>query len=265
MDGAFICGAKVEQLKTMAAGRVAQWPRGYVVRWGVSQGVSQFNALEMTDIVRTAFDAWAAVCGFRHALSTNSAAWNVEVLSRRIDGQFGTLAEAQLPVDERIQTSPERFRLYQWYDTSEAWTLAAGNTGQLVDILRTAVHETGHTIGLGHAPAGSENLMAPQLGPYRTPQDYGQREGLRRYGDPVVEPPGGGGGPGGGGPGGEPNLCDLVLEIAERFARERGIRPAVPETPKLVKSAAQLLAESDLGSAELNNAAGIIRAHLFEK
>lgn len=263
MPDVFICGTPVQQLEALGVDGLAHWARGYRVRWGVVEGIGGFSARETVDIMRAAFDSWAAVCGFLHEYSTNSRAWNVEIRQRRIDGAFGTLAEAQLPVSSQARTNPQALRLRQWYDTSERWTLAEGNTGQQIDLLRTAAHETGHTIGMGHAPSGSNNLMAPSLGLLRGPGDWGKRESLRRYGEPATSGGGDGGGDGGNGGGGNGAAAclELVEAVVDILGRSRGIRPGVEKPPTAVVEAAEFLAASKLGSTEKNNAAAILAAY----
>ena len=172
---------KVPDLAIRSANsRICHWPRGQKVTWTLAMGVGRFSRDQLVDIYRAAWSSWESVCGIRTEYVSSTTSANVVVTARSIDGDGGILAEAQLPcgpVNSRTQ-------LGVWFDLSEEWILAQAMPNQMVDLLRVAAHEFGHSIGIGHAPRSSNNLMAPTVSQIRQPQDWDIAEAARRYGPP---------------------------------------------------------------------------------
>ena len=162
--------------------RQCQWPRGMILKWTVQDAVAPFSKSETRDVMHMAWAQWEAVCGIKTQHVSRGLA-NVTILSQRIDGQNGVLAEAQLPCGN----VSEQTQLWARFDTGEDWTVS-GNLGPSMDLLRVAAHELGHSLGMGHAPQGSRNLMAPTVSNIRTPQKWGIEQSVIRYGQPNQTP-----------------------------------------------------------------------------
>ena len=163
-----------------ANSRLCRWPRGQKVTWTVANPVGRFSREQLQTVYQAAWDAWESVCGVatEHVTSTTSA--NVVITSRVIDGDGGVLAEAQLPCG----AVTARTQLQVWFDLSERWVLTEAMPNQMIDLLRVAAHEFGHSLGIGHAPRSSENLMAPTVSHVREPMVWDIEQAVRRYGPP---------------------------------------------------------------------------------
>jgi len=165
----------------MAAGRMCQWPRGRVITWRIDQVPEEFSDAEYVGIVETACALWEAKSGVRLERTYNQS--DIVLLTRRIDSEFGVLAEAELPCGNPVGRT---FRL--WMDTSEQWVNAQNPPARSMDALRVLAHELGHSLGLGHAPQGSANLMAPSVSSIRGPQQWDVDQAVARYGLPSATP-----------------------------------------------------------------------------
>ncbi len=165
--------------------QACRWPRGQVVTWKVDKPIAKFPKRDYIEICRMAIAQWEAVCGIRFERATNGRA-NINITTRRIDARGGVLAEAQLPCGN---VGPST-QLMVWVDTSEDWVHAANPPAGAMDLLRVLTHEFGHSIGMGHAPEGSRNLMAPTVSRIRAPQmNWDIPQSVVRYGDPSLTPP----------------------------------------------------------------------------
>lgn len=97
---------------------------------------------------------WAKICGLQPREVTDGNKARLLVTCRAIDGPGGVLAETELPAGQKY--------VRMWLDVGEQWnTLTpAIRAISLGTVIR---HEMGHAIGIGHAPDGSNNWMAPYL------------------------------------------------------------------------------------------------------
>lgn len=199
------CGV-ADNLEGVDGGRYLQWARGHVITWDVERGVTGFSREDVASVVEAAWALWSAVADVRSQRVTSGSP-NVLITSRRLDGQNGVLAQAQLPSQNQRSGT-----LGLWLDTSEVWVLAKNPPPGKMDILRVIAHELGHSLGLGHAPGGSPNLMAPAVSRIREPQaGWDIPQIVARLGLPgATQPPAGGDDP----------LTDLIRAILEACPRE---------------------------------------------
>ncbi len=159
-----------------------QWVRGFVPKWTIAEGVPGFDEEGLIDIYTQGYLLISAVCGIQFEYTDRVDRANIVWLSDRIDGPGGVLARHELPppnADERVQ-------IKGWIDVSERrWVNAVNPPQRAQDIARVQVHEAGHGVGLGHAPQGSRNLMAPTVSDIRTPQrSWDIPQLVARYGSP---------------------------------------------------------------------------------
>lgn len=200
-------------LKGVERGGLRCWAPGHVVSWAVERPVRGFSLADFDAVCRTAWELWEAVCGLRTRKASGQP--NVRIDTQRIDGPAGVLAQAQLPhADQRSGT------LGCWFDSGDSWVLAVNPPRGKMDILRVACHEFGHNLGMGHAPSGSRNLMAPTVSSIREPQPgWDVPQAIARYDLPSTEP-----GPGGGGE--EDPLLECLREFLGGFSRTERLRMA---------------------------------------
>ncbi len=137
-----------------------------------------FNGVDpkmVAEAYRLAWKQWGDVCGLTPKPVMDRRQANVYAHAGKIDRAGSVLAYAYFPSAGSRDESNE-----QLYDTSDAQSYATFNF-----LLAVACHETGHSIGLPHGPAG-KCLMGPYIGNYVKPHTfYDIPEALARYGKPV--------------------------------------------------------------------------------
>lgn len=154
---------------------------------------------------------WMSICGVAVAKTADPTDANIVIgasrrgRDRQLDGPSGVLAYCGLPLpgveqvplvfdlDETWTAPDPRFQplvadIAAAIDPGGAPTVEAVVAG--VQYFFVALHEGGHGLGIGHAPVGSDNVMAPTYNPRVTTFGSWEREeAIRRYGPPVAPPP----------------------------------------------------------------------------
>ena len=112
------------------------------------------------DEIDRAFDTWAAVADLTFTLSTETDAGSyisgkgdIRLGAKAIDGHHSVLAHAGGYVSV---IEPGWVATEVHFDSAENWTI--GSTG--VDIYSIALHEIGHTLGLGHSNVNGSVMKA---------------------------------------------------------------------------------------------------------
>lgn len=177
MDDLIVCGMP-EQIVMNA---VCSWP-DKKVPWTVMDSLPGMPDDVFLQNLALGFDWWKPYCGVQPSYVTSASQARLLVYVRRIDGANGILAQCELPCG----ASQVKMTL----DVSEPW-LTELSPAQRGILLRLVVaHEAGHGYGMGHAPAGSKNLMAPAYNAAIAgagPWDLA--ESMMRYGYPIPKPP----------------------------------------------------------------------------
>lgn len=161
----------------LAAGE-DRWPPGTVVTtylFGetVPAGLA---AADVAAAIYAAAAAWSRVCGVAFAPAARPEDARVLVYFGPIDGPWNILGETELPADG-VATAHHRMEL----DGSEQWTPAF--------VAGVILHEMGHAIGIGHAPAPIDAVMAPVYDPAHTaPLAWDVARAVERYGPPAAAP-----------------------------------------------------------------------------
>ena len=181
-DTLLVCGVP----DYVGRGQLCRWPRkqgeeAVELRWSVTgAGFSDPHV----EVFQKVWENWEKVCGIKPILWTNARTANVLHDTRVIDRQGGILAEAYLPC------SPNPSQLMQFYDRLDTFNLGkppypSGHVG----LEEVATHETGHSLGLSHAPDSVKALMNAFYVPgLYLPQAWDIQQAQARYGPPVFVP-----------------------------------------------------------------------------
>lgn len=191
--GLLFCGVSEEQFAIN--GTTYQWPRGSQLTWRLD--ISRLGTLlhaTMCDVIDAALKEISESCDIEHSMAKPGQVANLVIISRRLDGQSGVLADCQIPVGN---VNPNTSLLMR-FDDSESWVVSEQPGGAEIDFYRVFLHEALHWHGLGHKPVNINDLalIAPVYSrSIRNCQPADKRELVRRYGPrttPVTPPPDGG-------------------------------------------------------------------------
>jgi hypothetical protein len=153
-------------------------------RWPMPD-VAIFQALNLPNVANAdaqrvwsqCAELWNAVCHLNLHLASDPSQANIYSQSGRIDGPMGVLGQSYLPCGN---VGPQT-QLAQLFDNNENWNLDF--------LLRVALHEIGHALGLPHAPRGSGAVMEPFLTAFTKPQAWDIAQMQTRYpGGPITLP-----------------------------------------------------------------------------
>ena len=174
------CGIS-ERLLELARARRAQWVNKRRLKWFIGDRLPGLSLEVLTACYAQAFSNWQKVCGLAFCQTLNQAEADFLILTRRIDGPSGVLAEHELPPGN---DSP----LHGWFDVGERWTDDSTPDRLSIYLVAVATHEFGHGIGLSHTNVPG-SLMNQSYDPrISTPQQWDIAEAVARYGPPVEEP-----------------------------------------------------------------------------
>ena len=110
---------------------------------------SDFPGQSEQDIIRQALDLWASVVEINWTpVSTAGRNFTLEFGWFPLDGQGGTLAMAAPPPFVSFEPTAGDVT----FDLDEIWTAATNPRpfGRTIELLPVAIHEIGHSLGLGH-------------------------------------------------------------------------------------------------------------------
>jgi hypothetical protein len=148
-DGFEFCALRADFSLDLAT--PARLPR---CKWWLENTLPSWQRDDVRAAISQALGAWSTVADVQTEEARSPDLADLIIRCVNLGGPQGVLADCELP-GPRIQ----HMRL----DTSERWTLFVGEAvpAGLIDIYRVILHEGGHYWGMGHAPAGSLNVMAP--------------------------------------------------------------------------------------------------------
>lgn len=180
-DGRTFCGVSEEHFSI--AGVTYRWPAGSKLAWGL--GFSRLGAMsdmDVKDAVTAALAEISGCCDVKHEFVANANRANIKIITARLDGASGVLADCQIPVGN---VTVDGTQLLMRIDDSEAWGLFTNPPGDKIDFYRVVLHELLHGHGLGHKPANVDGsaLIAPMYSrSVRNLQALDKSELVRRYG-----------------------------------------------------------------------------------
>ncbi|MEM7394147.1 MAG: matrixin family metalloprotease, partial [Verrucomicrobiota bacterium] len=143
-------------------------------------------------IMVDALNKWAAVAALTftetqtEGLNDSFDIYHTPDASQPFDGPGGVLAYAFIPND----VAPEPLAGNAHYDPSEGWVDFPSVAGNEIDLRSVALHEFGHSLGLGHSEVNTA-IMAPFYQPGLDPVELTQDDidGIQSiYGIPVTPP-----------------------------------------------------------------------------
>ncbi len=126
------------------------------ITYRVLNTLQQFNAQDVKNTIRQAFQAWANVTPLTFTEVSGNA--DIEIRFGPIDGPLNVLGETCPPYTSSCSGQVQ-------FDSEESWVLGAPNGYDSISFLAVASHEFGHAIGLLHSSDASA-LMYPSYSPY---------------------------------------------------------------------------------------------------
>ena len=192
-DPIFICHMPSEAFAAAATG-INRWPDSPPAKlfWHNDGGVGKVSALDFRGIIPFGLRKIEGACGIRFEYTPNIKTANI-VLRQARHGEGGmgqpgnVLADCEL-VPPGLRSNSD-FQATNRYDGFEDWSSATDLVGGRVPMMNVVAHEVAHGVGLGHAPAGSNDLQAPSI--QRGVTEFGtwaKREFVRRYGESASAP-----------------------------------------------------------------------------
>ena len=186
--GGMFCGVTEERFAIN--GVTYQWPKGAKLTWALGfSRLGPLSDMDVKDAFTAALKEISSCCDCSHDLNPNFNAAQIYVITQRLDGASGVLADCEIPTSVNPST-----RLRMRLDDSENWVLAENPPQGSIDLYRVVLHELLHGHGLGHKPPSIQQpaLISPVYSPsMRHLQQADKDELVRRYGPPkpVVTPP----------------------------------------------------------------------------
>lgn len=179
----------------MAASGVNRWPQSPPLKifWHSEGGVGRVSALDFRGIIPHGLIRIERKTQLRFEYSPNPKTAQILYREARLGeggmGQPGLVLADMLLVPPGLRVNAD-FQVLGRFDPREEWTSADDLLNGRIPMPGVVAHETGHGIGLGHAPQGSSDLMAPSIA--RGVTDFGQWSlsefRKRGYGEAVGEP-----------------------------------------------------------------------------
>ena len=121
-----------------------------------------FTEAELRDVIRQAFDAWEAVAGLTFVEvedpgvasdGPGAGTVNIRIGAHEFDGAGGVLAHAAAPASGFFDNDEDAIGAEVGdlhFDVAENWELFVDGDDSTISFFTTALHEIGHSIGLGH-------------------------------------------------------------------------------------------------------------------
>lgn len=167
-----------------------QWPRGATLSWGIGfTKLGPHSAMDVKDIVTACLKEISDCCDIKHIYLPNFLQSNIKIISQRLDGASGVLADCQIPMQG---SHPNSTQLTMRLDDSESWVIAEQPGNNVIDLYRVVLHELEHGHGLGHKPS---DIVAPALiapiysRTLRNLQKADKDELILRYAPPTASTP----------------------------------------------------------------------------
>lgn len=161
---------------------VCAWPDGNIT-WTAMDSLPGMTDDAFLQNLGLGFDWWKPYCGVKPSYVESASQARILVYVRKLDGPSGVLAQCELPCGNIKQVK-------MTLDVGETWLSELSPTQRGILLRLVVAHEGGHGYGMGHAPAGSMNIMAPIYNPKIIGAGtWDVEQSVSRYGLPVPIPP----------------------------------------------------------------------------
>ena len=186
--GILYCGVTFQEYAIN--GVTYAWPIAIKkLRWSLNfSRLGQLSDLDFKDAATTWFKEISDCCDRQFEYTSNTRLANILYTVQRLDGKNGVLADMMIPVGNVNEST----QLIGRFDDSEGYTLSTTPGQGEIGLYPVGLHETEHSMGLGHKPANvtAPALIAPVYNPLiRNLQAADIAELQRRYGKPIAPTP----------------------------------------------------------------------------
>lgn len=124
-----------------------QWGSNYLT-YKIMQYSVSFSKEEVEDIVRRAFRVWESISPLRFKQTTDYT-HDINIIFS--EGYHGDEYPFSGPYRDLAHAFPPQYGGDAHFDDSENWSQNAGYGSSSIDLFLVAVHEFGHSLGLGHS------------------------------------------------------------------------------------------------------------------
>lgn len=174
------CRVQPEQL-ALAENLTSKWPDKNLP-WTVMNELPNVSFADLKAAADSGFNWWMKCCGLKPVYTAQPQDARLRIYTAKIDGSGGVLADCELPYQGAQFV---RMRL----DVGEDWDVGLTPVQRKINLAFVISHEGGHGIGLGHAPQGTKNRMAPVYDPtVVNAGSWDAAQSQARYGQAVLVP-----------------------------------------------------------------------------
>lgn len=130
----------------------------------VGEAPTSLSQAEVNAALKSALGVWSSVADLTFTQTSQpNRRDSLDFTFRTLDGPGGVLARGYFPDD----VNSARIAGDVQFDSSERWEVGNRLGGAAIDLVLTAVHEIGHTLGLEHSRAAG-SVMADSISPNQT-------------------------------------------------------------------------------------------------
>ncbi len=156
------CFEKLEDRRVLAASLGWDGPGlgSAELTYHIANAPPTLSQAQVNAAIESAFDAWADVANISFQQTDTPGLRNsIDISFEPLDGRGDILAQAYFPDDVNSPVVAGDIQ----FDLSENWEIGNSLGRSAFDLVSVAVHEIGHSLGLGHSH--DEGVLAPTISP----------------------------------------------------------------------------------------------------